>query len=154
MEASQTAAPPAPPADDPGAAVPPAGGDGGQETAGSQQPPPPPPQEPEPAPQEAQTGEKTREYTVLEEITLDLSTKAAQKDAAEELAKRIVSEAQQGKLTVHVRIGGAVAEDPRKAIKNLGQVRELDGDYEVVANSTITKFPKVKTSTEVNVSIG
>lgn len=100
----------------------------------------------------AQKKDDNRQYGVYTEVTLDLSSAAARKEAIEGLASLLVKD--QGTLTVLAKVGRAVAPSPRQAITSLGQVRDLDGDYEVVADSSRNKFPKVKTAVRRDVSIG
>lgn len=91
-----------------------------------------------------------REYVISRELELDLSTAAGEKASLEKL-KALASE---GKLTVAARTGRAMGFNQRKALENLAGIRELNGDYDVVAASQVKRFANVKTETKPTLSIG
>lgn len=94
-----------------------------------------------------------KEYGVFTELSLSLGSAQERKASAEQLAELVHASAE-GKITVLVRMGNVIATEPKKALGQLGQHRELDGDYEVIAATSRNKFEKVKTKKEVVVSIG
>jgi hypothetical protein len=91
-----------------------------------------------------------RVYGIYQTLDFDLRSAAAVKEAAKALQELAVD----GKLTVLVRIGRTPAKAPRKAVIAFGQIRELDGDYEVIANGAINHYENVRTKKETTVSIG
>lgn len=112
----------------------------GEQGEGAQQPAetPPPPKD------------STRRYGVFEELELDM-TKPAEEIVALLQQRQLPDQA---KLTVLVRIGRAQQTEPRKAIDAVGQARDLDGDYQVIADSSRTTYKNVKSKTERTVTIG
>lgn len=101
-------------------------------------------------PEPAEDNKKARTYGVFSEQALDLSGDA--KEIVEQL-KAFLPKGQTS-LTVLVRLGKIVAGTPREGVTNFGQVRELDGDYEVIADNSRNEFKNVKTKKETTVSIG
>ena len=59
-----------------------------------------------------------------------------------------------GRAVWLVRMGKAKANDPRAAIKKLGEARDLNGDFEVIADSARNAFPNVRAGTRRVVEIG
>lgn len=98
------------------------------------------------APAAAKT--KTRPYGVYAEETIDTSDAEAIQKLIKHLAQNQVS------ITVLVKVGRAVSNDPRSAVQELGKHRDLDGDYGVIADNAITALPNVKSKLERTVAIG
>lgn len=88
---------------------------------------------------------KVRPYGIYEQqvLTLDQAgidaLKARYPDTAE--------------LTILVAYGRAIEGDPKKALTAVGQSKDLDGDYTIIADSAKTVLP-AKVKTERNVQIG
>lgn len=93
---------------------------------------------------------KDRLYGIYTEVSLDLSSAAAAKIAVEQLKEYAV----EGSLTVLARVGRAPAVNPKAAITVLAQNRDLDGDYHVIAQSSVNYYPAVKSQTKRDVSFG
>lgn len=93
-----------------------------------------------------------RNYGVYEAVSLDMSSAAASKASMDQLKTKLAEG--QTDMYVLVRLGKVMAGDPRSAVKNLGQARPIDADCEIVADSSWTSLPNVKTQTRVEVSIG
>lgn len=90
----------------------------------------------------------SRPYGIFSEanITAEMLTD----EAREELHKKLGVEAPYQAL---VRVGGAVQANPKAALTTLGETRDLNGEYDVIADSAVTKLP-AKTATKRTVSIG
>lgn len=95
---------------------------------------------------------KDREYGVYVEETISFEGDDAAEKAFAALKKH-ATESQTG-IVVLVKAGRAIAANPKSAVENLGTVRDLDGDYDVAANSSFKRFPEVKSSLKRSVSIG
>lgn len=101
-----------------------------------------------PTPAPAVTKKDDRRYGVYVELEVDLSSAAGRKEALDALAKSDCD----GILLVRVaRAAGAL---PRKAMENLAEIRDLDGDYKVLAESAINDFSNVRTKSERKISFG
>lgn len=109
-----------------------------------------------PSAEQAAPASKDRIYGVFTtEISLDVGSAAGRKAAGELLAELAPKDGDNaGKVTVLVRRARIAAQQPKEALKNLGQLIELDGDYEVIADSARNVYKNVKTKREVTVSIG
>lgn len=108
------------------------------------------------AQQAAIAQDKNRIYGVFTtELVFEVGTAAGRKAAAEKLAELAPKDGDNaGKVTVLARVARISAQEPKGALKNLGQIVELDGDYEVIAENSRNVFKNVKTKREVSVSIG
>lgn len=94
--------------------------------------------------------DKNRNYTIFTEVEIDFGDDAGSKAALEQ----IEALGAEGKATVLVRVGRALAPDPKKGLEMLANMRDLDGDYEVIAETARNKFEKVTTKQERVVKIG
>lgn len=96
-----------------------------------------------------------RQYAVFTEQVIDLNEDPA---AIIEKLKTIVGKDHQNNpipsVTVLVRVGRAKESDPKKAIQAVGDARDLQGDYEVIADSARNKYPGVTSAVRRVVSIG
>lgn len=99
---------------------------------------------------ETAAASKERPYGVFSEITIDLSADA---EKIVEQIKECVAEGAKD-ATVLVRVGRANADAPRAALTSVGQLTDLDGDYQVIADNSRNTFDKVKSEVKRSVSIG
>lgn len=103
----------------------------------------------EPQPSAEETKSKTRQYGIYAEETVNIEDAAA---ALEAIKKHAVEG--QTSVTILVKVGRAEAGTPRVAIQKLGGVRDLDGDYDVIAEGARSRFDSVKSKLERQVAIG
>lgn len=110
-------------------------------------PPAPPAEQPKPP--------NNRQYGVFTEEVIDLAEDPA---AVIEKLKEIVGKDAKGeqipKVTVLVRVGRAVESDPKRALNAVGSARDLNGAYEVIADSSRSKYDKVTSKIERTIQIG
>lgn len=92
--------------------------------------------------------DNTRKYHIFTTHELDLGDEKS----VIELLKTAADE--QGRLTVFARRATVLQASPKLALHALGQFKELDGDYEVIAENGINTYKDVKTKQEVTVLIG
>lgn len=85
------------------------------------------------------------------EMNLDLSSVVSEKAAIELLKAYVVDDEP---LSVTIKIGRSIGLQPKEALKNLAGVYELDGDYDVTAESATTTFKQVKSEVKPSISIG
>lgn len=101
-----------------------------------------------PAPAAPVPATKDRRYGVYVEVEVDVSSAAGRKEAMDALSK-IECDG-----VVLARVNRAAGALPRKALENLAEIRDLDGDYKVIAESAINDFPGVKTASKRSISFG
>lgn len=111
-------------------------------------PSPVPAAAPAPAPESAAAASKERRYGVYVELVVDLSSAPGRKEAIDALAKAECDG------LVLARVSRAAGALPKKALENLAEIRDLDNDYKVIAESAINEFPGVKTASKRSVSFG
>lgn len=109
---------------------------------------PPPAADPEPEPETAGKP-NTRAYRVYESIKLPLNVKPA--DLLKILQGKYGSD---GTIDVLVHINKVTADAPKKAVEAVGELKDLDGNYEAVAESALNAFPGVKSETRRTVKFG
>jgi hypothetical protein len=90
-----------------------------------------------------------RPYVVTSKTTLDLNQDPATLIAALEALAPDSSQ-----VEIYVVVGKPQGLTPIKAIKELGQTTDLHGDFDVIADNSITEFKDVKIGTERVVKIG
>lgn len=83
----------------------------------------------------AAAGKQSRSYSVVKEIAINLSGDAAH--VLEQL-KEIVGE-DAGSAEVLVRVGKAMEKDPGKALGAVGELKNLNGEFDVIADSGIVR---------------
>lgn len=88
---------------------------------------------------------KDRTYKVLVEEALDLSDGA-------KLVAYLKEKFGDGPIQIYVQFSKAAGKTPPEALNNLAQVKPLNGDYDVVAESAIVR-KSVKTETKAVTSI-
>lgn len=99
------------------------------------------------APAEGAKGQTTKDYRLRQTIKIDLTDPVK---VAEQL-KKIAGEG--NKLTVDVHVGNAKGKSPLDALKQFGSNNDLDGDYDVTADRSVTTFKGVSTAAKRTVSI-
>lgn len=107
------------------------------------------------ATQAAAAKNKTRQYGVFTELVLDLT----QSDGnVVQQIKDAAGVDQEGKplpaVTILLRYGRGIAKGPREALEEVGKVRDLAGDYNVIADSSRTVFKDVSSKIERVIKIG
>lgn len=116
--------------------------------AGAAAAPPPPQQPPAPQPQPAAAGSSNqRGYGVFQKVVLDPNAE----NALEKLKELQIGEKP---LYLLVRMAACQAAGPKAAVTAVGEARDLDGDYEAIADSSRNEFKNVKSETRRSVSIG
>lgn len=90
-----------------------------------------------------------RPYFVTSKASIDLSADPATIIAALET---LVPDAQT--VEVFAVVGSPKALSPLKAIKELGKDQDLQGDFHVIAENSVTEFKDVKIGTERVVRVG
>lgn len=66
--------------------------------------------------------------------------------------REMVPEGEKAKIFLHV--GNSTASTPRAAITYLAEHKNLNGDYDVVADAAFTHYPNVRVEQKPRVSIG
>lgn len=93
-------------------------------------------------------GKNSRSYSVVKELALNLSDP----ERAIEQLKEVVGE-DAGSVEVFVRVGKAVEKDPAKALGAVGEMKELNGDFDVIADSAIVR-KSITTETKTVAKVG
>lgn len=106
-------------------------------------------------PAEAASKSTNRQYGVFHELVIDLMDEPQKTvDKLKEIIGKDSDGKQIEKITVLARVGRAISDTPTKAIKAVGASRDLQGDYDVIADSSRTTFKGVVSKVERTVQIG
>lgn len=103
---------------------------------------------------------KERQYGVFKKVIVDLSDDDKIKATIEALRALCVPKDEKKPddelkpLYLLVRLGNAMTTAPRRAVEMVGEVRDLDGTYEAIAENSRNEFPKVKSEVRRAVTIG
>lgn len=93
-----------------------------------------------------------RQYGIFVEKTLNLADEASSAEAVKGLIELLPADTTE--IVVYARVGRAFGLNPKQALSGLGQVRDLNGTYETIAESAISTFPGVSTAQKRSVNIG
>lgn len=106
---------------------------------------------PTPVPAPEASKDPNRPYTIFTKLDFDLTSDAGIATAIESL-KAVVDK--DGKIAVLATVGKVLGDAPKKAIQNLGEIKDLDGDYTVIADNSFNPFSGVKSKTKRSVTFG